>query len=103
MAVDGTRRIAKAVTKRTTLVSHRFSAAGLVRVTTNCVRAGSASVRATPETATMTSSAAYVRRNRRMRCPRRTMIALPSVRPPMKLDSTRLVAQTLLPNTRPLR
>jgi hypothetical protein len=30
-------------------------------------------------------------------------IALPTVRPPMKLESTRLVAQTLLPNTRLLR
>ncbi|PYR51802.1 MAG: hypothetical protein DMF89_04655 [Acidobacteria bacterium] len=54
----------------------------------------------TPDRATASSSAAYVRRSRWTRAPFVATAAPPSARPAMKLERTRLVDQMLLPKTR---
>ncbi len=99
IAVVGTTIAAKAMTKRMRLTSHSLAAKCRMIGMNSDARSGSASVSEIPETATTASSSAYAAKNRSIRWPALITHAVPSANPPMKLATTRLVAQTVLPNT----
>ncbi len=101
MAVVGMSISTNAMPRRRGLSTAGWSRKGRKIGAKRCGSEGNSSTRVMPQRAMAVSSSAYSRRGLVVLDASRMLIPLPMASPPMKLASTMLPAQTLLPKVRP--